>query len=320
VIADNPENVSEQTNGTSTGNSLADYHPFGFAYGTSQVIMHQSTFFSNYNALQASWTKRAGRFAFDFNFTWQKQLGTAAFQVNPFNERADYGVLNVDRPFLFNSNYIYQFGDLVHGLNPVVRGATNGWTISGISSWQEGGSLQQENGSPGNFALGETYTNLPSTASADGISSGIGSLTYYGTDAPLNILPVLTCNPRSGLGPNQLLKQTCFGAPPIGQYGGQNFPYMPNAAYLENDLAVYKTFRIHEAQNVQFRVSAFNWLNHPLPQFSGGNQLQLRYNVDYPSKDITLNTAADSPTWGTLDSKFGAPGQRIIELNVKYSF
>ena len=49
---------------------------------------------------------------FDFNFTWQKQLGTAALQVNPFNVRANYGVLNVDRPYLFNSNYIYFFGDV----------------------------------------------------------------------------------------------------------------------------------------------------------------------------------------------------------------
>lgn len=95
---------------------------------------------------------------------------------------------------------------------------------------------------------------------------------------------------------------------------------MGNAAYIENDLGLFKTFQIHEAQNVQFRIQAFNWLNHPLPQFSSGNQLQLRYNVDYASKAITLNTAGDSPTWGTLDSKSGTPTQRIIEMNVKYNF
>ena len=322
ITADNPENVKQQTDGTKTGNTLADYHPFGLEYGTNQVVMHQSMFYSNYNALQASWQKRAGRFVFDFNGTWQKQLGTAAFQINPFNERADYGVLNVDRPFLFNSNYIYQFGDIVHGSNPFVRGAANGWTISGITSWQEGGSLQQENGSPGNFSLGVSYdsSTLPANAKANGISTGVGSLTYYGTDAGLNIMPVLTCNPRSGLGSNQLLKQSCFAAPAVGQQGGQKFPYMPNAAYIENDLALYKTFKVHESQNVQFRISAFNWLNHPLPQFSSGNQLQLRYLLPYGTSQPVLNAAADSQTWGTLDSKSGAPTQRIIELNVKYNF
>ncbi|MHB1793915.1 MAG: outer membrane beta-barrel protein, partial [Acidobacteriaceae bacterium] len=318
LVATNPENVSTTCAGVGNCNQYADYHPFGFAYGTNQVIMHQSTFYSNYNAVQASWTKRSGRFVFDFNFTWQKQLGTAAFQIDPFVTRANYGVLNVDRPYLFNSNYIYQFGELIHGNNMFLRGAANGWTISGISSWQAGGSLQQEAGA--NFGLSESYVNLPANASALGITNGIGSNTYYGTDAPLAIMPVLTCNPQSGLKSSQLLNQACFGAPAIGQYGGQNFPYFGNAAYIENDLALYKTFMIKGSQNVQFRVSAFNWLNHPLPEFSSGNQLTLRYNVDYASKAITQNTAADSPTWGTLDTKAGAPTQRIIELNMKYNF
>ncbi|MGC2510400.1 MAG: TonB-dependent receptor, partial [Acidobacteriaceae bacterium] len=277
-----------------------------------------STFFSNYNALQTSWTKRAGKFVFDFNFTWQKQLGTAAFQINPFVTRANYGVLNVDRPFLFNSNYIYSFGELIHGNNAVLRGAANGWTISGITSWQAGGSLQQADGA--NFGLGLTYTGLPANAAAQGITSGIGSSTYYGSDSGPTIMPVLVCNPKSGLKSLQLLNQACFGAPAIGQYGGQNFPFWGNKAYLENDLAFYKTFEIKGSQNVQFRFSMFNWMNHPLPEFSSGNQLQLRYNVDYASKAITLNTAADSPTWGTLDTKTGAPTQRIIELNIKYNF
>jgi hypothetical protein len=318
LTATNPERVNTTCAGP-VCNQPADYRPFGYAYGTNQIQMHEATFFSNYNALQAAWTKRTGRFVFDFNYTWQKQLGTAAFQVNPFNQRRDYGVLNVDRPYLFNSSYIYSIGDVTHS-NAVVRGITNGWTISGITSWQAGGSLQQENGSPGNFSLGLTYQNIPAAASAAGVQSGIGSATYYGTDASLNILPVLTCNPKSNLKSNQLLNQSCFGAPAVGQQGGQKFPFFGNAPYWENDLALYKTFNVHEKQNVQFRISAFNWLNHPLPEFSSGNQLQLRYNVDYATKAITLNTAGDSSTWGVLDTKTGAPTQRILEVNVKYNF
>ena len=133
-------------------------------------------------------------------------------------------------------------------------------------------------------------------------------------------MPVLSCDPKSGLKSNQLLNENCFAAPPIGQYGGQKIPYFANAAYIENDLAVYKTFEIKGTQNVQFRASAFNWLNHPLRQFSSNNQLNLRYNVDYATKAITLNTAANSQSWGVLDTKAGAPSQRIIELNVKYNF
>jgi hypothetical protein len=322
LIATNPENVSTTCLGTLC-NQYADYHPFGYAYGTNGVYMHQSDFYSNYNALQTSWTKRAGKFTFDFNFTWQKQLGTAALQVNPFVTRANYGVLNVNRPYLFNSNYIYFFGDVIHEGNPVLKQIANGWTISGISSWQAGGSLLQEN--QGNFAqsVNTSYdpATLPADAKAMGITTGLGAPTYYGTDAPLNRMAVLTCNPKSsGSIKGALLNQDCFAAPAIGQYGGHNYPYMANAAFIENDLAFYKTFEIRGSQNVQFRMSMFNWLNHPLPQFSSNNQLTLRYLADYNTKKLTLNKAADSSTWGVLDSKAGAPNQRIIELNVKYSF
>ena len=319
LVATNPENVSTTCAGT-TCNQFADYHPLGFAYGTNSVYMHRSDFFSNYNALQASWTKRAGRFVFDFNFTWQKQLGTAALQVNPFNVRANYGVLNVNRPYLFNSNYIYQFGELIHGSNSFVRAAANGWTVAGITSWQAGGSLEQE--VQGGFVqqINLSYDNLPANAGAQGITNSIGHNTYYGTDAPLNIMAVLTCNPTSGLASNQRVKVGCFAAPAIGQYGGQKYPYMANAAYLENDLAFYKTFLIKGTQNVQFRFGMGNWMNHPLPQFSSNNQLKLNYLVDYQTKAITTNTATNSPTFGFLDQKSGAPTQRIITLNLKYNF
>ncbi len=319
LVATNPENVSTTCAGT-VCNQFADYHPLGFAYGTNSVYMHQSNFFSNYNALQAQWSKRAGRFIFDFNFTWQKQLGTAALQVNPFVVRANYGVLNVNRPYLFNSNYMYQFGELIHGSNALVRAAVNGWTVSGITSWQAGGSLEQE--VQGGFVqqLSLSYDNLPANAGAQGITSSIGPNTYYGTDAPLNIMAVLTCNPTSGLASKQRVKLGCFAAPAIGQYGGQKYPYMANAAYLENDLAFYKTFPIKGTQNVQFRFGMGNWMNHPLPQFSSNNQLKLNYLVDYQTKAITPNTATNSPTFGFLDQKSGAPSQRIISLDLKYIF
>jgi hypothetical protein len=49
----------------------------------------------------------------------------------------------------------------------------------------------------------------------------------------------------------------------------------------------------------------------------------LKYNVDYSTKTITpnynqSNTGAEA--FGVMPSKTQAPYQRIIELNVKYSF
>jgi hypothetical protein len=319
LVAGNPENVAT-TCGAGTCNSLADYRPYGKEYGTNSVIMSRNIGYSNYNGLQAGWMKRSGRLSYNLNATWSKTLGTGAYDLDPFVLRNNYGVENVDRPFVFSSSYIYQAGRLLHGGNALARGAVNGWQISGISSWQAGGNLQALNNP--NFGLTETYTNLPVNAASAGITSTIGDPTYFGTDAPIAIMPVLTCNPNSGLAANQRVQLKCFSAPAVGTQGGKRYPFMSMASFIENDLALDKTFQIHESQNVQFRISAFNWLNHPLPQFSGSNQLTLRYLVDYPTKAILLNTQPGGTVtnFGYLDQKVGAPNQRIVELNMKYNF
>ena len=320
VRSTNPENLGTNPNGmggTPTGNTAANYHPYGFAYGTASAYMNRSIAYTNYNGFQVAWIKTAGRATYNLNGTWSKTLGTS-LQSNPFDINLNYGPTSIDRPFVFNASYTYQTGS-IHAFNPAVNGLLGGWTISGISTWQSGGYIPAAlgNGVP-NFGLGLTYTGLPANADAEGVTTGIGDPTYFGTDAPIAILPTLTCNPTAGLHHYQRVNGNCFLAPAVGKQGGQNYPYMSAGAYFNNDLAIYRAFHIHEQQQIQFRASAFNWLNHPLPNYSSLTPLTLSYNVDYASKRITRNY--DTSTFGVMDSKTGAPYQRIIELNVKYFF
>ncbi|MGA8940494.1 MAG: carboxypeptidase-like regulatory domain-containing protein [Acidobacteriaceae bacterium] len=343
VTSGNPENVgTNPLTGAPTGNKLADYHPFGYAYGTNAISQSESNQYSNYNGLQVAYLKEAGKLTYDFNFTWSKTLGTV-LQCNPYVVRGcNYGIASIDRPFVFNSSYTYAVGEFHHG-DAIVKGILSGWTISGISTWQAGGSLLAElgNGVP-NFSLSESYTNPPSnktstTPNTLGVTSGISQATYYGTDeGSLAIQPVLTCNPNRGLAKYQRLNLACFSAPALGapgtagQYGGQKYPRMSMGSFFDNDLAIYRTIHIHNTQNIQFRVSAGNWLNHPLPQFSGSNQIGLHYNVDYNTRAITLNKGNGGTVnqgnnetvsnFGFMDSKTGGPYERIIGLNVKYTF
>ena len=323
VQSTNPENLGENPTGTGetpTGNVAADYHPYGYAYGTASAYMDQSIAYTNYNGLQASWTKTTGRLTFNLNGTWSKALGTS-LQENPFNIKQNYGPTSIDRPFVFNSSYTYQTGKL-HTGSQFLNVLGGDWTISGISTWQHGGYIPAflGNGVP-NFGLGLSYTGLPANAKAQGIASGIGDATYYGTDASVPIMPVLTCNPTSGLGHYQVLRGSCFAAPAVGSQGGQKYPYMSAAPYFSNDLAIYRAFPIHERQQIQFRMSAFNWLNHPLPEFSSLTPLTLAYNVDYNSKNISPKfVTSGTGAFGVMDTKSQAPYQRIIELNVKYFF
>jgi hypothetical protein len=67
IIAPNPENVTENLNGTPTGNQNSDYYPLGYAYGTNGVYLLSHTGYSNYNALQVSLVKRSARLNMNLN-------------------------------------------------------------------------------------------------------------------------------------------------------------------------------------------------------------------------------------------------------------
>ena len=322
ITSTNPENLGQQTDGTKIANTRADYHPLGLAYGTSAVYMMQNIAYANYNGLQASWTKTTGRLTYNVNTTWSKALGTS-LQSNPYVLHNNYAPLNIDRPWVFNSVYTYDSGK-VHTGSQVLNQVLGGWIINGISTWQAGGYIPNALGNAvPNFAMGLQYANLPANAAANGITTNLGAPTYFGTDATMAIMPVLTCNPNSGRASNQLVNGKCFMAPAVGTQGGQKWPYMRAGSYFDNDLAIARTFRLHENHQVQFRASAFNWMNHPLPQFSSLTPLTLNYNVDYAGKTITPNyntSSTGTNAFGVTDTKSKAPYQRIIELDVKYSF
>ncbi|HEY1803830.1 MAG TPA: carboxypeptidase-like regulatory domain-containing protein [Terracidiphilus sp.] len=326
VLSTNPENVGENPNGTtftSTGNKLADYHPLGLAYGTNSTYQLENSAYSNYNGLQVSWVKTTGRLTFNLNGSWSKALGTT-IQQDPYTERGNYAPTAQDRPLVFNSSYTYNSGTL-HTGSSLVNALGGGWTISGISTWQKGGYIPAE-GSV-NFGLGLQYTwptqAAQNAAAAQGITTGIGDPTYFGTDESLPIRPVLTCNPTSGLATHQVLNGACFNAPAVGTQGGQKWPYMSATPYFDNDLALYRTFHVYEKQQVQLRVTASDWLNHSLLTFNGGTPTTVNYNVDYTTKTITphFNQAATGANaFGVMTIRSALPYARVIELDVKYSF
>lgn len=316
VIATNPENVG------ASGNSLADYAPYGKVYGTNTIAVPTHVGYSRYDALQVSWNKRSEHLTFNFNFTWSKDLGTV-LNVNPFVLRDNYGPTVIDRPYVVNASVAYNVLRVYHGDAAWLGGIVNNWTISNFTAYDSGAPLQSI--SSQNFNLSLTYTDLPVNAQAMGLNNSIGDPTYYGTTAGLAIQPVTTCDPGAGLANNQRFKASCLAPPTFpsapdtfGGIGPRNYDvYGP--AYWNTDLALYKTFHIKERHSLQFRISAFNFLNHPLPQFSGNGQVSLAYDVDYVTHAITVNPSTPANV-GFLDSKSGAPSQRIMELSLKYSF
>jgi hypothetical protein len=316
LTATNPENVGTTCAGPIC-NKTADYRPFGSIYGDNGIDVVNNDSYGTYNGLQVSWVKRSKATNFNANYTWSKTLGTG-LQANPFVLRQNYGALSIDRPQVVNLSGSYFSERPYTGDSKILSGFANGWTISNYTTWQQGGSLQALN-SP-NFNLGLQYTTINGSPISStnplpaNVGTGLGSSTYYGTNEPVDILPIA----HGGS-----LTYTNFSAPAVGTYGGQATPYFHGKSYFDSDLALFKTFHIFEKQTFKVEAESFNWLNHPLPQFQGG-YLNLNYQADYATKAITVyptNYPGQNPAnFGIANFKAGAPNQRIFELTAKYTF
>jgi len=291
------------------------------------VEVEEHAGYSTYNALALIWSKQTGHLNFNTSFLWSKALGFGNGNVDPFDERYNYTVLNIDRPYVWNSTYSYSFGKAYKGDNKVLGGAANGWTISGFTTWQKGANLQAQTSQ--NLGVGFSYVD----ATGKYVSS-ISQKTFYGTDAGINIQPEEICNPKSGLVSHQIINNGCF-APPGGMsavptglaaaaIGPTTLPYISMQNYFSSDLAIFKQFHITERQAVEFRMSATNWLNHPLWGFSNSQPVTLAYTTPIASPTAwTSAPVTPLANWGIMNTKYEPLSQnagRTVQLGLKYTF
>ena len=320
------------------------------------VIQLSHAAYSYYNSLQVSFTKQSGPVTFMANYTHSKVLGIRDGGSNngpqngtgtdPFVLRNNYGPLAFDHTNILNLTYNWALPSPFHGPGFAKRTAAiflNGWKLSGYTTYQSGAPLQISTGEGFNttYASGLTvptiaHPNLPNNAITlpNGlIANSVNTSVWFGTNAYNVLIPALTCNPAGGLKGGQYFNPKCFTTPAYGTQGPTNMPYMRNPAYFDTDLGIYKDFHITSSRYFQFRASANNWINHPLPQFglAGNSDISLNFQqtsnatcagcVD--SSGNPLKVIAISPT-NTNATTTGTPvfktGSRLITLAAKFYF
>jgi hypothetical protein len=314
-------------------------------YGDINVAVNN--LYSNYNALQMSWVRHAGRYTIQANYTLQKSLGIIGPGYNPFNLGSNYGALPSDRRQLFNVAYSVDLGTLTHSSH-LVNGLANGWQVSGILTLESGANLTSGGtvGNSGNSPNQTYYMSLDCVATAaevlagqgcpDGKAGGglsgpaiipgsntganlltgvtINSQSIFGSNAP-TLQPLVTCNPNSGLSSHQYVNGNCFSVPitPGGKDVPTILPVSYGPTFFTWDMGVYKNFNITESKKLQFRITAYNWLNHPLYSFPSGSNLSLNFQQD----PVTQQFTQVNSNFGITTQKQGA---RILELAVKFYF
>jgi len=297
------------TSGNNFSPNANPYRPYP-TYGTIKLTNHKM--YSNYNSLQASWNKQSGRINYMVNYTFSKALGIrgegGSPTGDPLNLANNYGTLPNDRTHIFNVAYVIEMPSPIHS-NLVLKGVVNGWQISGISQVQSGPNMQAVSST--NFTIGggqlPAGTVLPDGTVLDK-SVGMSSALITGTP-DISIQPVLTCDPRNGLGKNQYINGSCFALPSPGHNGSFIFPYAKGPAYINHDLSMFKNFNFTESKKLQFRFSAYNFLNHPISSFLPSDP---NLNLNFNAAGLMTNTR-----FGFADSKVG---HRIIQLAVKFYF
>ena len=153
---------------------------------------------------------------------------------------------------------------------------------------------------------------MPANSVGGNQTQTINTSTWFGSNQYENGLQeVLTCDPRKGTKSGQYFNPNCFAAPigptatSFGQMGQIIWPYIRTPHYVGSDLAIFKAFRVTDAQRVEVRISATNWLNHPNGQFNLNGS-----NGDDELKFVGVNTGQPGFT-----STGGAP---VLNSNVGY--
>jgi len=284
-------------------------------YGTGlKIIDHKM--YSNYNSLQVTWNKQSGPLTFLTNYTWSKALGirgeNGSQTGDPTNLKNNYGTLPSNRTHIFNVAYVYQL-PMLHNGNTFVKGATNGWQVSGILQYQTGADLQAAVANSYNFGYS---ASIPANTTFMGVNSGTNPVSANNQNVlgtpDVTLMPVLTCNPSSGLKHNQFLNPSCFAsfATP-GLQGSYIIPAGSGPGFFNTDLSVFKnfTFGKSETKKLQFRFSGYNFLNHPL----------LTFVKQDPNLTIGFDSTGkpNNPNFGTANNK---TGHRILQGAIKFSF
>jgi len=74
---------------------------------------------------------------------------------------------------------------------------------------------------------------------------------------------------------------------------------------------------LYKRHTLQFRVNAFNFINHDLPDLTQGNALNLNFNSNGVNTNSCSSTTSSSCTDGRAHYTTGG---RVMELALKYNF
>lgn len=317
--------------------ALRKFLPYS-AYNAVGVYDFTGT--SSYHSLQSTLSKQTGKLTYFLTYTFSKALGTVATNESDGSAWADpidtrgrsWGILPFDRTHIFNMTYNYFLPDLAKGFlnKPVLRGAFNGWQVSGITTLQSGIPIRLR------------FSGDINSADMAQAWHGTNAYNTQGNSAGA-ITPIYLKNPTG----NDLTVQgkyfnlNALAIPAFGESGPAQQPFHLRTPTRSNfDLSFFKTFKITESKSIQFRSGFFNIFNQAYPTVfnvdnPGQSDIYLRLEascnkrINRPNGNGGVSENMCDPRGGFTYTKdttdnFGKVqnkrGRRIVEFAVKFYF
>jgi len=295
---------------TNTSNNVVARMPVqGVSPGS---LFTDSVFEANFNALEASLTKRLQHgFQLQASYTWSKNLdevngegGIDTFELQlPTNNQhtlrqSSYGPANDDRDQRFVLNFVWSTPKFATAPR-AARYALSGWQFSGVALIQSGAALSVFDGN-----AGSVYGLLGGEVRAE-VAPGVrrattGSLFSRVVNGPYLNASAFMRAPEVANGVT--IADEDFGNSGVGIIRG------PGQHSL--DLAVERKFRVLESKKLVFRAESFNLTN--TPQFGNPNT-----SLGYGNP---LMPAVASSSFGLITGELDGPHPRIVQLAAKFQF
>jgi hypothetical protein len=252
-------------------NALRPYRGFGV------IGLAENTGRSRYDGLQISVERRVSNglhAGVGYTLSRAKDNGSSLTDIlpNAYDDSGYYAISDLDRTHVLIANWIYEL--------PLFRGTT-GVLNRALGHWELTGVYQYQSGAPFSVRSNDDFA---------GVGPGSGSQFWNLVGDPSIARAPFTTSAA-------WFNPAAFARPAAGTFGVQPRNLLRNPSTWNLDFGVRKSVPITATQRLEFRVEAFNVLNHP-----------------------NWGTADSNPTSGSFGRVTGKIGERVIQLATKYTF
>jgi hypothetical protein len=295
------------------------YRPYN---SFSDIDLNEHNLGSNYHSLQVTASRAKGWFNSWLTYTFGKALGDIC--EDTFVHQNCYSIIPFDRSQAINYSYYIILPNVSAkylGDHAVGNGILDGWKISGIEQYGSGTPFTDvpqgganHNEYSGNQVIG-IYGSYPANAVPASAAYGTTSVSISNdsvTGTPdESAVPFVTCDPRKNLKPHQYFNPSCFSAPYEGHNGAFRLPYIHGPSYFNDELGLFKDFKIHETNKLEIRVQGFDFLNRSQDKYQ-------QYDSSLYLGFATINAPPTNTSTGGVTTT--RTGHRTVQLAAKYYF